>query len=106
MRDEAIATERIPVDLGDGVIVQVEVAQTGREKVKAGGMPFESLTKAISKISEIVAKAIQTTSPTKATVKYGLEIGVKEGSLMATIVRGSTKANLEITLEWENKKQS
>ena len=41
MRDEVIATEGIPVDLGDGVIVQVEVAQTGREKVKAGGIPFE-----------------------------------------------------------------
>ncbi len=104
MREEEIATERIPVDLGEGVIVQVEVVQTGREKVKAGGMPFESLTKAIAKISEVIAGAIQTTSPTKATVKYGLEIGVKEGSLMATIVRGSTKANLEITLEWENKK--
>lgn len=36
-------------------------------------------------------------------MKYGLAIGIEQGSLVAAIVRGTGTANLEITLEWENK---
>ena len=103
MREEEAPTEKILVDMGDGVLVKVEVADTGREKAKAGGLPFEKVAAAITKISQEVSASIQKVKPTKATVKYGVEVGIEEGSLMATIVRGSGKANLEITLEWENK---
>lgn len=96
-------TERITVDLGDGVIAQIEVAGTGREKVKAGTLPFESISRAIAKMAQIVAEPIQAAKPTKATVKYGVEVAIEQGSLVAAFVRGTGKANLEITLEWENK---
>jgi hypothetical protein len=103
MADSDLQTELIPVDLGDGIIAQVEVIETGREKVSAGTMPFDSVAKAITKISQVVAAPIQVVRPTKATVKYGLAIGIEQGSLVAAIVRGTGTANLEITLEWENK---
>ena len=102
MVDSELQTDLIPVDLGEGVIVQVEVIETGREKVSAGTLPFDSVSKAISKISQIVAAPIQAVKPTKATVKYGLAIGIEQGSLVAAIVRGTGTANLEITLEWSN----
>ncbi|MEH1807046.1 CU044_2847 family protein [Nostoc sp.] len=103
MFDQDLQGELITVDLGDDVIAQVEVIETGREKVGAGTLPFDSIAKAISKISQVIAKPIQEVKPTKATVKYGLAISVEEGSLVAAVVRGTGKANLEITLEWENK---
>lgn len=103
MPDSDLQTELIPIDLGDGVIAQVEVLETGREKVVAGTLPFDSVAKAITKISQIIAAPIQAVRPTKATVKYGLAIGIQEGSLVAAIVRGTGTANLEITLEWDNK---
>lgn len=96
-------TQLLPVDLGDGLIAQVEVIETGREKVSKGTFKFDSISKAITKISQTVAASIQSVSPTKATVKYGLAISIEQGSLMAAIVRGTGEANLEITLEWENK---
>jgi hypothetical protein len=101
-------SEKIRVDLGDGVQVNVEVdsVDTGLEEVAVGGLPFDSISKAITKISEQVAGAVQKVQPSKVSVKYGLEIGIEQGSLMATIVRGSGTANLEITLEWENKPSS
>ena len=103
MPDSELKTELIPVDLGDGVIAQVEVIETGREKVGAGTLPFNSVAKAITKISQVVSAPIQAVKPTKATVKYGLAIGIEQGSLVAAIVRGTGTANLEVTLEWENK---
>jgi hypothetical protein len=103
MRDLETQTERVPVDLGDGVVVQMEVATTGREQVAAGALPFEQIGKALTKIAQVVVAPIQAAKPTKATVKYGLAIGIEQGSLMAAIVRGTGSANLEITLEWENK---
>lgn len=106
MQEPDLVTERITVDLGDGVIAQVEVVGTGREKVKAGALPFESVSRAIAKMAQIVAAPIQAVKPTKATVKYGVEVGIEQGSLVAAFVRGTGKANLEITLEWENKEKS
>ncbi|MGK7888767.1 MAG: CU044_2847 family protein [Leptolyngbyaceae cyanobacterium] len=99
------ASDKVMVDLGDGVQVQVEVAATGRQKVAAGAPPLdvEPALKGITKVAEMVAGSIQKVKPTKATVKYGLELGVEQGGLMASIVRGTGKASFEITLEWENK---
>jgi len=105
MQEAYSVTERITVDLGDGIIAQIEVAGTGREKVKAGALPFESVSRAIAKMAQIVAAPIQAVKPTKATVKYGVEVGIEQGSLVAAFVRGTGKANLEITLEWENKEK-
>lgn len=104
--ESELTTEFISVDLGEGVIAQVEVIEAGREKVSAGTLPFESVAKAITKLSQVVAAPIQAVKPTKATVKYGLAIGIEQGSLVAAIVRGTGKANLEITLEWQNQPKS
>lgn len=47
--------------------------------------------------------AIQKARPKKVTVtvKFGMELAIESGQLTAVIVKGSGKANLEITLEWE-----
>ncbi|MEO1145617.1 MAG: CU044_2847 family protein [Cyanobacteria bacterium J06638_22] len=97
--------KRVQVDLGDGVIVQmdVEVGSTGLQEVSGGTrLPFTRVLQGMTKVAEVVAGSIQKVKPDKATVKYGLEIGIEEGSLMAAVVRGSGSANFEITLEWEN----
>ncbi|MGB3491413.1 MAG: CU044_2847 family protein [Elainellaceae cyanobacterium] len=99
--------QRVQVDLGDGVIVQMDVAQigsTGLQEVSGGKrFPFVGVLQGMTKVAEAIAGSIQKVKPTKATVKYGLEIGVEEGSLMAAVVRGTGSANFEVTLEWENK---
>jgi hypothetical protein len=102
MTDSNLRTELISVDLGDGVIAQVEVLEPERKKVSAEILKFEGVGKAIAKISQVVAAPIQAARPTKATIKYGLAIKVEQGSLVAAIVRGAGTANLEITLEWSN----
>ncbi|MEM9219287.1 MAG: CU044_2847 family protein [Cyanobacteria bacterium P01_F01_bin.150] len=110
-RDSATPPQRVQVELDDGVIVQMDVAPVGAESGSglqevSGGkklFPFTGALAGMTKIAEKVAQSVQAVKPTKATVKYGLDLQVEDGSLMAAIVRGSGSASFEITLEWENK---
>ncbi len=45
--------------------------------------------------------ALARVKPTKASVELGLEIGVEAGQLTALLVKGTGKANLKITLQWD-----
>ena len=49
----------------------------------------------------MIATPIQKARPKKTTVKFGMELAIEFGQLTAVIAKGSGKANLEITLEWE-----
>jgi hypothetical protein len=97
--------DTVPVQLPNGAIVKVEVAQTGREDVAFEVKSFKGVTDAIEGIAEAVTASLQNVSPNKASVKFGLEIEIEQGSLVAAIVKGTGKANLEITLEWERSDQ-
>ena len=74
-------TELILVDINDGIIAQVEVVETGREKVRLETLPFDLVVKATTKISQIVATPIQAAKSAKATMKYGLAVGSKAKAL-------------------------
>jgi len=93
-------TESIPVTLADGTVIKVEVSQTGREDVVDAAHPFSDVTNALGGIVAAIAEPIHRAKPSKATVKFGMEVVVESGKLTALLVKGSGKANLEITLEW------
>jgi hypothetical protein len=94
----------VPVQLPNNTLVKVEVAQTGREDVGFDAKSFQGVTDAIEGIAEAITGSLNKISPNKASVKFGLEIQIEQGSLVAAIVRGTGKANLEVTLEWEKPK--
>ncbi|MBD2107675.1 CU044_2847 family protein [Nodosilinea sp. FACHB-13] len=98
-------TDTIQARLEDGTIVKVEVAATGgRQDVAGGQIPnLKDVGKAIEGIVEAVAAPIQKAMPSKATVKFGVDIAVEPGQLTALLVKGGGNATLEITLEWEPK---
>lgn len=56
---------------------------------------------AIRALSQRLGTVLREVQPTKASVKYGLELEVRDGALLATLVRGGGKTSLEVTLEWE-----
>jgi hypothetical protein len=62
---------------------------------------FQPVADAIEGVVQMIATPIQKVRPKKATVKFGMELAIESGQLTAVIVKGSGKANLEITLEWE-----
>lgn len=99
---ESQTTQMLPITLEDGSTFLVEVpTSTGRQDVAGGGLhDAESLSKSINGIVKLVTGPLKAVQPNKATVKLGLEIGIEQGSLVAAIVRGVGKTNLEITMEW------
>ncbi|OLP15619.1 hypothetical protein BST81_25435 [Leptolyngbya sp. 'hensonii'] len=100
MYSEDSRLTRIPVELPNGTVIQVEVTQTGREDVAFDIKPFKPVTDAIEGIVQAIAGPLNKVKPDKATVKFGLEVAIEAGQLTAAIVKGASKANLEITLEW------
>jgi hypothetical protein len=95
--------EQIPVSLPNGAQIKVEVAATGLEEVGFDMKTFKGVTDAIEGVGEAITTSLKKVKPTKASVKFGLEIQIEQGSLVAALVRGTGKSNLEITLEWEEK---
>lgn len=94
-------SDTVPVQLPNGAIVKVEVTKTGREDVGFDTKQFQPVADAIEGVVQMIAEPIQKVRPKKATVKFGMELAIEAGQLTAIIVKGSGKANLEITLEWE-----
>ncbi|ACB50473.1 hypothetical protein cce_1123 [Crocosphaera subtropica ATCC 51142] len=92
--------QQLPVSLPGGTLIKVEVQQTGREDVAFDIKPFSQVTKALEEITAALAETLQKTKPDKASIKFGLELGIEKGELIAILVKGSGKANLEVTLEW------
>lgn len=96
-------TVRIPVSLPNGATAKIEVARIGgQQDVGFNAKPLMEISEAIEGIVQAVAIPIQKVKPKKATIKFGVELAMESGQLAAVIVKGSGKANLEITLEWEH----
>ncbi|MBD2359489.1 hypothetical protein H6G41_33805 [Tolypothrix sp. FACHB-123] len=90
----------ISVELSDGTNVRVEATLIGERKLNTPTRPFKEVTIAIESLSREIAEAIQKVNPDKASVKFGVEIAMESGKLTPVLVKGTSTANLEITLEW------
>lgn len=93
-------TQIVQVQLSDGSEISVEATLIGEQQVAFEVIPFEQIGKAVEGISKEVAAIIKKVAPDKATVKLGLEIGLKTNGLTVLLAKGSGKANLEVTFEW------
>jgi hypothetical protein len=101
-------TQNVRVCLPNGTKTWVEATPLGSREADAAA--FEGLTEALSLdavrsaiegVSALVRETIEKVAPDKASVEFGLEIGLESGQLTALWVKGSGKANLKITLSWE-----
>jgi hypothetical protein len=102
----------VRADVGGGRIIHVEarpatgdpetdVAIQNRFKATEA-MPFDGVTDSIEAIAERVTNALSRVRPDKATVEFGIDVGVEAGGLTALLVKGTGTATLKVTLEWES----
>ena len=92
----------VQVELSDGTQVNIEATPVGEQQIAARTLPFEEAAAAIGSIAQDISTAVQKAKSDKAQVKFGLEISVESKGLSALLAKGSGKANLEVTLEWNN----
>ncbi len=99
MNDDS--TTIIKAKLADGKTIRIETSQVhGEEKVSAKDFDFQQVAQTLTSIVDNLKTTLEKAKAKKATVEFGVEIGVESGQLTALIVKGSGKANLKITLEW------
>ncbi|WP_017299623.1 CU044_2847 family protein [Nodosilinea nodulosa] len=101
MSELSFNSEKISVSLPNGSTVKFEASGSGRKEVSFKSFSFQEIEDALLGITDAIKETIRKIEPQKASVKFGIEIGVESGNLTAIIVKGASKANLEITLEWE-----
>lgn len=92
----------IAVELSDGTNVRVEATLIGERKLTFQTRPFSEVTGAIESLAKEIAETIQKVKPDKASVKFGIDIGIDSGRLTPLIVKDASTSNIEITLEWGN----
>ncbi len=97
--------ETIDVTLEDGTIIKFETSSLGKEDVSITSRPIKELCNSIESIVAAIYQPLKNSKATKASVKFGIDVALESGQLTALIVKGNTKANLEITLEWSSEKK-
>jgi hypothetical protein len=108
----------VRADLGNGRVIQVEATPsgltgTGDPETDVGvldalrgreALSFDGVTEAIEAIASRVTDALTSAKPEKATVEFGVDIGVEAGGLTGLLAKGSATATLKITLEWSGER--
>jgi len=94
-------TRFIEVELENGKVAYVEATViSGVEAVAFETPSFKGVTDAIEEISKSIAGVLEKVKPRKASVEFGVEVGLESGKLTALLVKGTGTASMKITLEW------
>jgi hypothetical protein len=100
-------TKLVPFKLDDNTVIRIEARQLVSDEAMdsyiAAQIPsFEDITGTIKSIAKSIIAVWNEVQPSKATAEFGIEVGVEPGSVTALLVKGSGKANIKITLEWDS----
>ncbi|GHO50083.1 CU044_2847 family protein [Ktedonospora formicarum] len=102
----------VPVRLDDETIIYIEATPLtdgildDRYIGQNECLSFERVTNTVKSLSQTLVKVWREVQPSKACAEFGLEVGYESGNLSALLVKGSGKANLKITLEWERRESA
>lgn len=66
-------------------------------------LPFKEVTNTIEDISDAIVKSLRNIQPDKATIEFGITIGVESGALTTLLVKGSGEGFIKVALEWDMK---
>jgi hypothetical protein len=105
----AIRTEIVRVQLEDGTEIMVSASAFGGEEDVAAldrVLPFKQVTDTIAKIAKAVVASLDKAKPDKASVEFGVAVGVESGALSTFLVKGTGSGNLKITLEWVKEQEA
>jgi Trypsin-co-occurring domain 1 len=104
-------SEVVAVDLGNGQAMLVEARTDGdcnpERLVRAQGqISFDGVVDSIDAISTRIVDALRRAKPDKATVEFGLDVGVGASRLTSLLVKGSGTATIHVTMEWSPSRPS
>ena len=98
-------TKPITVKLDDTTTIQFETTvPRGEQDISDTKMvmEYEKFSMSVEKIASKTLEPLKKLEAKKVTLKMGLALGIESGGITAMIVKGTGKANMEVTIEWEN----
>ena len=98
-------SQLIEVQLEDGTRIKVSATTLGGSQNvsdKSSIFSFDEIANTIGSIAKSISGVLQQVKPDKATIEFGIEVGVESGKLTALLVKGTTTANLKVSLEWNH----
>ncbi len=102
---DAVEVVEVTLPGGQTMLARVHATDpvpTGPRDVGLGEqLSFGGVTDTLRQIGEAVVAAIGQVRPERASVEFGLDLGVKSGKLTGLLVEGDATATLKVTLEWQ-----
>jgi hypothetical protein len=95
----------VTTELGNGRVMFIEVRRDANPQVDVSvleRLPFSDVVQSIDVIASSVLGALQRAKPQRASVEFGIDVGVESGQLTGMLVKGSGSASLTVRLEWES----
>jgi hypothetical protein len=59
-----------------------------------------AVSKTLEGIAQAIRSGLEKATPSKTTVEFGIDVGLKDGKLTGLVVEGEANASLKVTLEW------
>jgi Trypsin-co-occurring domain 1 len=93
----------VAIDFGDErhVLVEARVDADPEQDVGVGDLlKFDRVADTLEQITSSLQGAIARAKPSKATIEFGVDVGIESGQLTSMLVKGTGSATLKITVEW------
>jgi hypothetical protein len=103
----------IQVRLPNGTVARIEATvltpagpvDEEERRIASVGIPsFAGVLDVVESMAGAIWTVLEKVGPQKASVEFGVEVGLENGQVTGLFVKGSGKANLKITLEWGGRK--
>ncbi|MEN8907481.1 MAG: CU044_2847 family protein [Clostridiales bacterium] len=94
--------KKIPVKISDDQVVLLEVSNES-EDTDVGiidNLNLDPVLESIKLLSKKIGVIIKEVSPDRASIQFGIGINLGSTGLTACIIKGESKANLKISIEW------
>jgi hypothetical protein len=91
----------IPVVLEDGKTFRLEVRESGYQDVGVlDALPFDGFADILETLGRTLSSVVKKIGPNKASIEFGMEVGIEAGKLTAVVCQGKATANFTVKLEW------
>ncbi len=107
----SLETEIISITLSDNTTIKAVTTTLdtpGKPKLVASNdskFNIANISETITTLAEDLGEVFKKSKATKASIEFGIVIGVESGNFTALLVKGTSTANLKVSLEWEIEKK-
>jgi len=90
------------LETGEVILVEAVVLDPDVDVSQLPTLRLEEFTRMIGGVARSIRSGLVHIGATKASAEFGLELGLETGKLTSLLAKGSGKANLKITIEWDD----